>query len=57
LTSEKQWIQVATNVETTKQAQPADFTCLAYHALKAKIEIRGRRWEYHADIMQISWDI
>lgn len=27
-------LKVATNVETTKQAQPADFTCLAYHELK-----------------------
>lgn len=26
-------ISVATNVETTSQAQPADFTCLAYHAI------------------------
>jgi len=31
-------ITVATNVETTKQAQPADFTCLAYHALKAAMK-------------------
>ncbi|CAJ1398374.1 unnamed protein product [Effrenium voratum] len=28
-------ITVATNVETTKQAQPADFTCHAYHEIKA----------------------
>jgi len=28
-------ISVATNVETAKQAQPADFTCHAYHELKA----------------------
>merc|ERR1712054_322846 len=28
-------LSVATNVETTSQAQPADFTCLAYHAVKA----------------------
>lgn len=26
-------LSVATNVETTSQAQPADFTCLAYHAV------------------------
>ena len=39
--------QVATNVETTKQAQPADFTCLAYHALKASVWwfICGLNWE------------
>ncbi len=39
--------QVATNVETTKQAQPADFTCLAYHALKAAVwwTICGLNWE------------
>lgn len=28
-------IAVATNVETTSQAQPADFTCLAYHEIVA----------------------
>ncbi|CAK9118787.1 unnamed protein product [Durusdinium trenchii] len=35
-------ITVATNVETTKQAQPADFTCLAYHELKAVLTGRPK---------------
>ena len=41
-------------METTKQAQPADFTCLAYHALKAKIVRSGGgdgNIRYHADLM------
>jgi hypothetical protein len=29
--------QVATNVETLSQAQPADFTCAAYHAVLAAL--------------------
>lgn len=33
---------MATNVETTKQAQPADFTCLAYHELKAVLTGRPK---------------
>jgi len=31
-------LSVATNVETTSQAQPADFTCLAYHEVKAALD-------------------
>jgi CubicO group peptidase (beta-lactamase class C family) len=31
-------ISVATNVETSSQAQPADFTCLAYHEVKALLD-------------------
>lgn len=31
-------ISVATNVETSSQAQPADFTCLAYHEVKAVMD-------------------
>lgn len=31
-------ISVATNVETSSQAQPADTTCLAYHALMAAMQ-------------------
>lgn len=31
-------ISVATNVETNTQAQPADFTCVAYHEVKAALE-------------------
>jgi CubicO group peptidase (beta-lactamase class C family) len=31
-------LSVATNVETTTQAQPADFTCVAYHAIKAAMQ-------------------
>ena len=30
-------LTVATNVETTKQAQPADATCTAYHSIIAAI--------------------
>jgi len=31
-------LSVATNVETTSQAQPADFTCIAYHEVKAVLD-------------------
>ena len=30
-------IAVATNIETDSQAQPADFTCLAYHEVVAAL--------------------
>mmetsp|Transcript_9662 Transcript_9662/g.27243 ORF Transcript_9662/g.27243 Transcript_9662/m.27243 type:complete len:173 (-) Transcript_9662:31-549(-) len=30
-------VAVATNVETNTQAQPADFTCVAYHEVKAAL--------------------
>lgn len=33
-------LSVATNVETASQAQPADFTCLAFHELRAVLEGR-----------------
>merc|ERR1719235_316235 len=31
-------ISVATNIETATQAQPADFTCQAYHEVKAALD-------------------
>eukprot|EP00037_Helgoeca_nana_P000560 m.22240 g.22240 ORF g.22240 m.22240 type:complete len:452 (-) comp10683_c0_seq2:2082-3437(-) len=34
-------ITVATNIESTSQAQPAEATCLAYHAIVAKINKEG----------------
>eukprot|EP00930_Biecheleria_cincta_P056433 TRINITY_DN42564_c0_g1_i1.p1 TRINITY_DN42564_c0_g1~~TRINITY_DN42564_c0_g1_i1.p1 ORF type:complete len:444 (-),score=52.62 TRINITY_DN42564_c0_g1_i1:39-1265(-) len=33
-------LSVATNIETASQAQPADFTCLAFHELRAVLEGR-----------------